>query len=130
MRDEEQRVSALEAELTDEERTMLDKLADGIVKRRITPLALFFLESMKPLGFVGSQLMLFFRPIISIIWPSPVAYDQVVAILERRGSIELLLRRLEARADGPPESTTSQDTDSVGDSAGDPSPDSTLEKDV
>ncbi len=98
-RSEEDRISALEAELTADEAAMLDKLADGIVSRRLTPLALFFLESMKPLSFIGSQLMLFFRPIISLIWPSPRAYDQIVTILERRGSLELLLRRLEARAD-------------------------------
>ena len=96
---EEEQVAALEAALSEEEAAMLDALAEGITKRKLTALALFFLESMKPLGFISSQLMHFFRPIISIIWPSPTAYDRVAAVLERRGSIELLLRRLEAIAD-------------------------------
>ena len=95
---EDEQVAKLEDELSDEEREMLDSLADGIVSRRLTPAALFFLESMKPLGFVTSQVMHFFRPIIQAVWTSPVRYDQVARVLERRGSIELLLRRLEARA--------------------------------
>lgn len=88
----------LDAKLSEEERELLDKLADGIVKRRLTPAAIFFLESMKPMGFVGSQVLIFFRPIIQAIWSSPTTYDQLARILEHRGSIELLLRRIEARA--------------------------------
>lgn len=88
----------LEAELSDEDRALLDGLADGIARRRLTPAALFFLESMKPMGFVASYMMLFLRPIVSVIWSDPARWDRVAALLERRGSIELLLRRLEARA--------------------------------
>lgn len=89
---------ALEAELSDEDRALLDKLAEGIARRRLTPAALFFLESVKPLGFLGSQVMFFLQPIIQIIWQNPATYERLAKLLERRGSIELLLRRLEARA--------------------------------
>ncbi len=41
--------------------------------------------------------MIFFRPIISIIWSDPVRYDRLRSVLEKRGSVELFLRRLEAR---------------------------------
>lgn len=87
----------LEAALTDEERALLDHLADGIARRRLTSAALFFLESMKPVGFLGSQAMVFLRPIVAVVWSDPVRWDQLQRILEKRGSIELLLRRLEAR---------------------------------
>ena len=40
----------------------------------------------------------FFRPIVSVLWSNPARYDQVTKILERRGSLELLCRRLEARS--------------------------------
>jgi hypothetical protein len=60
--------------------------------------AIFFLESMKPLGFVGAQAMHFFRPIVSIVLREPAAYDRLTKLLERRGAVELLLRRLEARS--------------------------------
>jgi hypothetical protein len=89
--------AALEAALDDDERTLLDQLADGIARRRLTPAALFFLESMKPMGYLGSQLMVFLRPIVGIVWHDPSRWDRVQHLLERRGSIELLLRRLEAR---------------------------------
>jgi hypothetical protein len=97
-RDEEQRADELEAALSDDDRAFLDKVADGLARRRLTTAALFFLESMKPLGFLGSQAMHFFRPIVSVVFSSPDAYDRLTRILERRGSIELLLRRLEARS--------------------------------
>jgi hypothetical protein len=88
---------ALEQQLTDEDKAFLDELADGVAKRKLTPAAVFFLESVKPLGWVGSQMLLFLRPIVSIIWPDPQKWDRLQALLERRGAIELLLRRLEAR---------------------------------
>jgi len=91
-------VAELEAALTDEERELLDQLADGLARRRLGTAALMLLESVKPLGFIGSQMLHFFRPVISVIWSSPARYDQVTKILERRGSIELLCRRLEARS--------------------------------
>lgn len=95
---EENAADELEAALTEEERAFLDKLADAISTRRLTPAAIFFLESVKPLNYVASQMLVFLRPMIQIVWSDPQKYDQVVALLERRGSIELLLRRLEARA--------------------------------
>lgn len=95
---EDERVAALEAALSAEERAFLDELADGIAIRRLTPAALFFLESMKPLGFLGSQAMVFFRPLVQVVWSSPQKYDLAARLLERRGAIELLLRRLEARS--------------------------------
>jgi hypothetical protein len=94
----EDEVAELEQSLSDEERALLDQLADGLARRRLGTAALFMLESFKPLGFIGSQMLHFFRPIISVLWSSPARYDQVTRILERRGSIELLCRRLEARS--------------------------------
>lgn len=95
---EEQQADALEKELEAEDLDLLDKLADGLTKRRLTAPALFFLESMKPFNFVASQAMVFFRPVIDTVFPNPITYDRLRKILERRGAIELLLRRLEARS--------------------------------
>ena len=95
---EDQRVAALEAALSVEERDLLDDLAEKISKRKMIAPALFVLESSKPLAFVSSQVMLFLRPLVGALWTNPVTYDRINQILERRGSLELLLRRLEARA--------------------------------
>lgn len=94
----EHEVQALEDQLSDDERAMLDDFADGVVGRGMVAPAIFFLESMKPLGFVTSQVMYFFRPMVQVVWSDPIRYDRLAKILERRGTIELLLRRLEARA--------------------------------
>jgi hypothetical protein len=83
--------------MTDTDAAMLDELADAIVRRHLATPALFFLESMRPLSFVGSQMMLFLRPIISVIWTDPKRWDQLQRVLEQRGSVEALARRLEAR---------------------------------
>ena len=88
----------LEARLSDEDKQFLDQLADGVAKRRLTSAALFFLESMKPMNFVTSSMMVFLRPVISTVWSDPTRWDRVTRLLEERGAIELLLRRLEARA--------------------------------
>lgn len=94
---EDNLVRQLEGELDDEDRKLLDELADGIARRKLTPAAVFFLESVKPLGWIGSQVLLFFRPIVAILWPDPTRWDRAQRILEKRGALELLLRRLEAR---------------------------------
>ena len=88
----------LERALDDEDRAFLDSLADRLARRRMATPAIFFLESMAPLGFVASQAMHFLRPIVQTLRPEPATWDRLARILERRGSIELLVRRLEARA--------------------------------
>jgi hypothetical protein len=90
-------LEALEAKLTADDLATLDALADAIVVRRLATPALFFLESMRPLGYVGSQMMVFFRPLVTLVWASPQRWDLVQRVLEVRGSMELLARRLEAR---------------------------------
>jgi hypothetical protein len=95
---EENEVRQLEEELTDDERKMLDELAAGLARRKLTAAALFFLESHRPLQFIASTVMVFFQPIVQIIWSNPVKWAQLQSVLSKRGSIELLLRRLEAQS--------------------------------
>ncbi len=90
-------VRNLEQALTDDDRAFLDELADGLSKRRLAPAAVFLLESVKPLGWLGSQLLLFLRPMVSLVFHDPVRWDRCQKLLEHREAIELLLRRLEAR---------------------------------
>ena len=89
---------ALEQALTPEDRALLDALANALAARRLVTPALFFLESMKPLGFVASQALQFFRPLVQIVRSEPGTYDRLAHLLEQRGAIELLVRRLEDRA--------------------------------
>ena len=83
-------------ELPAEDQALLDELADAIVARHLATPALFLLESMRPMSYVGSQLMLVLRPFVALAW-NPGRWDQLQRVLEVRGSTELLARRLEAR---------------------------------
>ena len=94
----EEQADRLESELTEDERSLLDRLADGLARRRLGSVAILFLESSKPLGFVASQAMHFFRPIVGALVGKAESYDRLARLLERRGAVELLIRRLEARA--------------------------------
>ena len=94
----EEQADRLEAALSDDDRALLDELADRIARRRLVSAALMFFESLKPLNFVASSMLVFFRPMVQVLWSEPHRYDQVARLLEQRGSVELLLRRLEARA--------------------------------
>lgn len=94
----EHQADALESELGDDDRVFLDELAEAITRRRLSTPAIFFLESVKPLNLVASSTMVFFRPILQALWRNPIAYDRAANLLEKRAAIELLLRRLEAKA--------------------------------
>jgi len=94
----DEQADALERSLTDEEKQLLEQLADALARRRLTAPALFLLESMQPLSFVASQAMVMLRPLVDAVLRSPETWDRISALLARRGAVELLLRRLEARA--------------------------------
>ena len=79
-------------------KALLETLAKGIVDRRLTAPAIFFLESVKPLNFLGSQTMIFFEPIIQSIFPFQ-SYSEFAILLQDRGTVEELIREVE-RLDG------------------------------
>jgi hypothetical protein len=65
----------------------------------LTPVAVVMLESSKPLSFVGSQLMVFFQPIVTSLFPFR-QYDEVAALLEERANVEALIQKIEKLEDG------------------------------
>jgi len=54
--------------LTVEENEVLDKLARKAVDKGFTVPSILFLESVKPLNYIGSQALVFFEPIIQSIF--------------------------------------------------------------
>lgn len=80
--------------LTPEESELLEKIAQGVVQRRLAVPAIAFLESVKCLNFVSSQAMLFLKPIVQSIFPTQT-YDKIEKLLEKRISIEYLLHAIE-----------------------------------
>lgn len=101
---------------------LLGKVARRIVDMRLTPVAIVTLESVKPLSFIGSQLMVFFQPVFSAVFPFK-QYDEFAALLEERSNIEEFIQLIEKLEDergqpaetksGPPDSPKNSGTESV-----------------
>jgi hypothetical protein len=69
-------------------------LAKEIVERRLAAPAIFFLETVKPLSFIGSQAMIFLQPIIQAVFPFR-SYNEFSVMMEDRSNVEALLREME-----------------------------------
>jgi hypothetical protein len=65
-----------------------------VIRYRMTVPAIFFLESMKPLSFIGSQAMHFFEPMVRALFTVP-EYDRFALLMERRENLEALLVKIE-----------------------------------
>jgi len=82
--------------LTPEQRAIIDRLADWTVRRGMTVPAILFLETVKPLSYVGSQVVVAFAPILEVLF-DPVAITAFYTMMEDRKNMELLLREIERR---------------------------------
>jgi len=80
--------------LTDQEREWLELIAQKTVERGMATPALMALEGARPLSYVGAHVVLFFKPIISLLFP-PERCDEVAALLEKRLALETLAQRIE-----------------------------------
>jgi len=56
--------------------------------------AVFFLESSKPLSFVGSQALVFFEPFVKAFL-NLSSYDRFASLMEDRKNVERLICKLE-----------------------------------
>ena len=75
-------------------REIMDRFAQRIVDWRMTAPAILFLESAKPLSFLGNQALVFFQPIVQSIFNFKT-YDEFIEILEDRENLEYLLLKME-----------------------------------
>src|SRR5437867_10334765 len=82
--------------LTPHQEEIIDRLAVKVVEWRMSVPAVLFLESVKPLNYIGSQVLVFFAPIANSLF-TVKDYDELVALMEERGNIERLLKRIEEK---------------------------------
>jgi len=80
--------------IPEEENAILEKVAKKVVKWRMSTPAIIFLESVKPLNYIGSQTMVFFEPIVQSIFNFR-DYDNFRIAMERRENVENLLQKIE-----------------------------------
>lgn len=84
-----------EEELTPEERDLMHRIAQKIVERGMTVPAILFLESVKPLNYIGSQVMVFLEPFMQAILRSVNDYNLFRKMMEKRDNVERLLQKIE-----------------------------------
>ena len=77
-----------------DEQNILSKFASRIVDKGMTVPALFFLESTKYVSFIGSQMMVFFGPVMTSFINSEKYYN-FSELLEDRNNIDYLLNEIE-----------------------------------
>ena len=98
-------------EPTGDERDVVERLCREIAKRRLDAAALFFLESSRPLNYVGAQTLHFFSPIVSAVCDAD-GVNRFARFLEHRGAVDYLCNRLEAlrrEYDGAPPTPDAKD---------------------
>lgn len=78
----------------EQQREVLGKVADEIARRGMTPVALFALESIRPLSFLASQALVVMGPIVKSLL-SLKEYDVFCDALEDRANLDWLVARLE-----------------------------------
>ena len=84
-------------ELTPEEDArIIDRISEEVVNRDLDAPAIMFLESIKPLAFIGSQLGLtFVAPFLMVFWEFGVDY---IKFFEKRDNVEKLLKTIEEKS--------------------------------
>lgn len=78
---------------------LVERAAQAVIRREMAPVAIFMLESCKPLSRVGSQAMIFFLPLARMLLPEARDYEQLIELLDDRDQLERLICRIEALED-------------------------------
>lgn len=82
-------------DLTPEQKDLINRMAQKIVERGFTIPAILFLESVKPLNYIGSQTLVFFEPFAQVIFKSVKDYNTFRVMMEKRDNVERLLQKIE-----------------------------------
>jgi hypothetical protein len=77
---------------------VVDRVCREIVRRGMATPALLFLEVFRPMNYLGSQVMHFFRPFVAVVLDGD-GYRHFSEFLENRQSVDILRRRIEELED-------------------------------
>jgi len=76
------------------EEQIITRLAAKVVEWKMAVPAILLLESLKPLNFIGAQMMIFFEPFVQTLF-NLKDYDTFREMMERRENVERLLLKIE-----------------------------------
>lgn len=76
---------------------LIEKIASIIVKYEMETPAILFLESLKPVAYMGAQLALpFFAPYMGLLGKDDeIVGNELIALFMERGNVELILKKIE-----------------------------------
>jgi hypothetical protein len=74
-----------EKKLTPEQQEIMDKIAKKVVLWKMSVPAILFLESVKPLNYIGSQMLVFFEPFVQTLF-SWKDYDEFRKMMEEHNA--------------------------------------------
>jgi len=76
--------------------TLIEDVAEGICRRGMSGPAIFLLESVKPLNFIGSQVAHALTPMASLLvdWRK---WESLAEALEERDTLERLISKIEEK---------------------------------
>jgi|YNPBryantNP2012_1023418.scaffolds.fasta_scaffold49346_1 hypothetical protein len=80
------------------ENDLVERIAQRVVGTGMGMMAIVFLESLKPLSFIGSSILVFLRPIFNVFFNGE-AYDRFIELVEDRNNIDHLVDRIEQLQD-------------------------------
>lgn len=78
----------------DPDEALLQGIASRVVRMGLAVPAVFFLESSKPLSFIGSQALVFLEPFVKAFL-NLKSYDRFTALMEERSNVERLIQKIE-----------------------------------
>ena len=92
-------VSPPESAITEEDEALAEKVATFVVGRKLTAPAIMLLETSHPFNYIGSQLLTFISPFVSIIFTTADEFNRFTLFLEKRESIPCIVRHIETLED-------------------------------
>ncbi len=86
--------------LSPADQALLERMAETVVRRGMAAPAAFFLESVGPLNFLGSQVLHGLAPLLNLACEAG-EFDRAARLLERRESLSRLAALIEAKSAKP-----------------------------
>jgi len=73
---------------------LVEKVATFFAERRMGTPAILFFESVRPLSFIGSQVMYFLNPFASVLFKGS-EFEEFAAIMQDHENVQLLIQRID-----------------------------------
>ena len=80
--------------MKNDEKNTLIELAEKIVNKKASVLAIFLLESTKYISFIAGQALVFFGPVLTM-FVNDKKYYNFVSLLEKKENVEFLISKIE-----------------------------------